>query len=346
MLISLFILLACSALVLWRARLTQDGQFFFSKDYTTVLKGLCSIVVVFVHIPLDKGNSIQDAVGSFGYICVTLFFMFSAYGLSWSMNSKRGYLNNFLKNRVVVLLMPFTIVALLKWILGINIGSGGTYFVFVLTIFYSVFYLAKKFIAPKYQDVLICGFVIAYSLTGQILGKNSVIAEIGLGWYCESLGFMYGIILFNLQKQYKKTTGSGILVKSAILTIASGLLGVLYIKYKYINFSGSYLLRIVLGISLILLLFTVTSRIKLGNKPAIFLGNISYEVFLLHGLVLNILSKAAIIKSSGLYILAVIVLTIVLATGLNYIDNQLIKRISGARKNPLFTNQGYIENKV
>lgn len=46
---------------------------FFSKDYTTVLKGLCCLVVIYVHVKPPYCNALQDAIGSFAYVCVTCF---------------------------------------------------------------------------------------------------------------------------------------------------------------------------------------------------------------------------------------------------------------------------------
>ena len=43
----------------------SDGENFFSKNYTTALKGLAAIVVIFVHVPAEFGNKLQDAIGSF-----------------------------------------------------------------------------------------------------------------------------------------------------------------------------------------------------------------------------------------------------------------------------------------
>lgn len=78
----------------------KDDNAFFGKDYTTELKGLCCLIVIYVHVPVAYRNPIQDAIGSFAYICVTLFFLISAYGMMLSAERKEEYLRHFWRNRL------------------------------------------------------------------------------------------------------------------------------------------------------------------------------------------------------------------------------------------------------
>ena len=83
----------------------NDAEDLFSKDYTTVLKGICCIIVVMVHVKDGFQNPLQDAIGSFGFVCVTLFFMVSAYGMQLSVEHKADYLRHFWRNRLLSLLV-------------------------------------------------------------------------------------------------------------------------------------------------------------------------------------------------------------------------------------------------
>ncbi len=332
MLITAIILGVYVFLAILGLRYTKDSKHFFNKDYTTNMKGLCCIIVIFVHIPAEHGNVLQDAIGSFAYICVTLFFMFSAYGLSWSVKHKNGYLSNFIRNRILVLLTPFLIISLLMYICGFYTPSCAINFVRVLLVFYIVFYLSYKFVRERYRDILICGFVLLYSLIGRIAGDTIGLKSIGLGWYTESLGFMYGIIFANILERFKEKTEKNYVVKVGILTVMSGILGISYLKYKYVFFAGDYLLKIILAISLILLLFTLTIHFKVGNTLTKYLGKVSYEIFLLHPIVIILLNRANVELSSGIYILFVFIGTIILATGLNKLDVYISKKISSTTK--------------
>jgi len=98
--------IALALVVLWKSKKRETQDFFMGKDYTTVLKGLCCIIVIMVHIHAAHANKLQDAIGSFAYVCVTLFFLMSAYGMSLSRDRKPDYLKHFWRNRLVALLVP------------------------------------------------------------------------------------------------------------------------------------------------------------------------------------------------------------------------------------------------
>jgi len=68
----IFIIMICL-----KRRNCENEKSFFTKEYTTALKGLAAIVVIFVHVPADYSNVLQDAIGSFGYVAVTFFFLVS-----------------------------------------------------------------------------------------------------------------------------------------------------------------------------------------------------------------------------------------------------------------------------
>jgi len=125
---------------------------FFEKEQSKAIKGICCIIVFLVHVPKEHGNAIQDAIGSFGYIGVTIFFLLSAYGLKYSINNKKDYLKHFFRNRILAIYIPFvfanTLWQLLGYEDGIDIGAiiGISNFSFIgeLIIFYLLFYVIYK----------------------------------------------------------------------------------------------------------------------------------------------------------------------------------------------------------
>lgn len=112
--------------VLFSSKNTGNQDTFMNKDFTMVLKGACCIIVILVHVPLLYSNKLQDGIGSFGYVCVTLFFLVSAYGMNYSITKKQDYLKHFWRNRLAALLIPQLILNV--FIFGsdvINITAGG-----------------------------------------------------------------------------------------------------------------------------------------------------------------------------------------------------------------------------
>lgn len=71
--------------------------------------------------------------------------------------------------------------------------------------------------------------------------------------------------------------------------ISSAISGLLYLQYKHVWFTGEYLLKIVLGISILIFCFLSTIKINLTNPFSKMLGNISYETYLIHGFIADIL---------------------------------------------------------
>ena len=117
------------AVMAWGNKRENNLSEFFSKDYTTALKAAACIIVIMVHVPVEHGNPMQDAIGSFAYICVTIFFMVSAYGMQYSGERKATYIKTFWRNRLSSLLVPCFIINIVSCLYGmVNNGEiGGGY---------------------------------------------------------------------------------------------------------------------------------------------------------------------------------------------------------------------------
>lgn len=290
---------------------------FLSPEYSTVIKGLCSIVVVLVHVPAQYGNALQDAIGSFGYICVTLFFMFSGYGLKWSTVHKASYLKHFFRNRVVALMLPYLILRVVTTALGLSRGPAD--FVLVLLGFYIVFYIANTLLSRwrHLPDIVVCAAVLTYSLAG-------ISADTHLLWTDEALGLIYGVLLVALSSAFVRAVDRHYVPIVGSLFITSVGLGILYVNYKHVWLAGDYVLRIALGLSLIALLLAATTRLRVGNRWSRFLGGISYEIFLVHALVMEVIGLALHGLPSGVFIVLTLTMTIIIATLFNAATKPII----------------------
>lgn len=101
--------------------------------------------------------------------------------------------------------------------------------------------------------------------------------------------------------------------------------GIAYLSFKPVFFYGEYLLKIVLGLIIIIFLFTLSSQRKFGNRTINFLGEISYEVYLSHGFIMLLLKTFIPQLSSGLFVLMTVILTIGFSTIVHYIDKPIVK---------------------
>ena len=99
-------------------------------------------------------------------------------------------------------------------------------------------------------------------------------------------------------------------------------------KFKPVYFWGSYLLKIVPGFVILLFILQLTTRISIGNKVSLFLGGISYEIYLIHGPVFDVLKKYLPIMDSGVFIFMAICATVLASALIHMIGRPLINTMS------------------
>lgn len=317
----------------------KEGMFFFNKDYTRVFKGACCIIVILVHVPAEHGNVLQDAMGSFGYVAVTLFFMFSAYGMYYSKLRKKDYLSYFWRNRLTSLLIPMFLINVVEYFynliaVGKNAPSllvnlnGWVWVLLQFCILFFVIELGEYFKLYKEKTskfLLVLGVVgsslFLYFYNGGMRGNSSE-----LGWCFERLGLVWGLLLvwnFSLVKRWLSPK----LIKTVISILLCLILGIVYLKFKHVFFWGEYLSKIVLGVAIIYLLFLITSRRQWGNRASFFLGDISYEVYLSHGFIMSLVAKYLHFLSSGEFILTSVTLTIIFSWLIHVVDKRIVQML-------------------
>lgn len=316
---------------------TPEKGKFFSKDYTTVLKGLCCLIVIYVHVRPPHDNTLQDAIGSFAYVCVTIFFLISAYGMMLSVEKNKNYLKQFWRNRLLALLAPCVLVNIAAF--GLNLLNSGEYqysilwelnsYVAVLLQwclwFYVVEFIRIKFFPHAIQlcDWILIAGVVVSSLYNYLFIDANVSNE--AGWYFERMGLVWGIILYRYYDRILMWMDKNRWMKVTILVIVGTILGIAYLKFKMIYFWGAYLLKIILGLTLILLLFTATSNRKFGNKVSLWLGNISYEVYLSHHMMMAaLICWLPVGVNSGVFILLTVLFTLAVSTVIHSISKPIV----------------------
>ena len=317
-----------------------DKKNFFSKEYTTILKGLCCLIVIYVHIHEPFTNTLQDAIGSFAYVCVTLFFLVSAYGMIKSIEHKDSYMKSFWRNRLVALLVPCLLINIVAF--GLEFVNRGEIklstlyhlngYVAVLLEWCVWFYIVEKCRLKWFKDekiltdIMLIGGVVVSSLYYYFFIEGNV--SVKSGWCFERIGLVWGVLLYRYYGEIVSWMDCHRWIKVAILTVISVILGILYLKYKFVYFYGAYLLKVILGLALVTLLFTATSNYKFGNGVSKWLGNISYEVYLSHGIVMGTMALYfSQIESSGWFIIATFVVTLFLSTCIHAIGKPIVKRL-------------------
>lgn len=334
-LIPLFMVVA----FLWKShKASADNPQFMSKSFTDTLKGLCAMVVVMVHFRPEYQNPLQDAMGGFAYVAVTFFFMFSAYGMQWSLVNKPDYLKHFWRGRLVALLLPAVLINVAFFIIqSVYIGElqvrtliYANDYVVVLLEYCLLFYIVMQYFRMrqvgnmKYayiflSSIIIISSLLLYFLTVYIDGRH------GTNWCFERYGLIWGLLLFAFFPAIKRWLGDATIIKLMSFGALSAVLGIIYVKgAKFTFFFGEYVLKIVLGLSLIITILLLTRRLQIGNKVTAFLGGISYEIYLSHAWVMYLLANYFPKLESGVFIIATYVVTIIFS----YVIHCIVKKLS------------------
>lgn len=333
-LLTLVLLMSLLGILVYRASFSDCCNQLFDKKWSTAIKGLCCILVILVHIPREYSTRLQDIVGSFAYIAVTTFFLLSGYGLT--VNKKRkGYVEHFWRNRLVALFIPMLLVNLLK--VSVHITRGACIsiadnllsidgFVLMILLCYSVFYFVFGLeLIKNHKTTWICVLILMISLITYFF-EDIIPFTV---WPVPCLGFMYGvllaenrdIILMHLEK-YRILD-----IKTWMLFALTLLIGGGYLKGKNIPFFGDYVLRSILALLMLEILIKVLSKFRPNNKAIDILGEISYEVYLSHGLVISVLKSAQWNLRPGVFILSSIVITVILSYILHQLGTKLIRKL-------------------
>lgn len=327
-LLTALIPMALLSVLLYGSKEAGNQNGFMGREYTTIVKAACCIIVILVHIPEGYTNRLQDAMGSFAYVCVTLFFLMSAYGMSLSEERKADYMRHFWCNRLAALLIPQLLINICALVLmNINNGGGGNLlfinnYVVVLLGYCLWFWLVRqgrRWYGHRIANTLLVGGVIISSLVSYFF------AEKDAGFWCyERWGLVWGVLLYLFLPEVKKRVSPS---KSRILLfgVLSFVFGVAYLHFKTVFFWGEYLLKVVLGLTLIALLFILSSKRTLGNRVADYLGNISYEVYLSHGFVMGVIGRLYPGLPSGVFILSTVIVTICFSAAVHAVGKPLVR---------------------
>lgn len=211
--------------------------------------------------------------------------------------------------------------------MNINNGGGGNLlfinnYVVVLLGYCLWFWLVRqrrRWYGHRIANTLLVGGVIISSLVSYFF------AEKDAGFWCyERWGLVWGVLLYLFLPEVKKRVSPS---KSRILLfgVLSFVLGVAYLHFKTVFFWGEYLLKVVLGLTLIALLFILSSKRTLGNRVADYLGNISYEVYLSHGFVMGVIGRLYPRLPSGVFILSTVIVTICFSAAVHAVGKPLVR---------------------
>lgn len=339
------LLLAGILMVLFRRReVFSQNRDPLAPEHSTAIRGLLAVTVVLHHLSLTATHAVLFRIFTLaGIVCVSVFFFYSGYGLMVGLLKKADYLRGFFSRRVLRIAFFYLLSNLVIWYgfqlthykytlseiqHGLVTGDPFTpysWYVLTLLILYVLFYIcARLFQSPGRILVALAGGVFAYYLmvTSQFSWPS---------WTVDScLAFVLGAAAAVYRRQERPfgcrlrlllpaAAASGVALTLAACIpafrnwAATGLPSGPLFSYQLATPLGA------LGINLLCLVAVVLCLrlfhyLSLPEPLFSFLGRISFEIYLYHGLVMRLVrSEVFYVSSDLLYLIAVFAITIPLA---------------------------------
>lgn len=263
-----------------------------SRNNTDTIRYACCIMVLFSHIMYPRTYFL---LGYPHFVCVSIFFLLSGYGLTSSyINNRKKFVKKQLA-RIIKLIYPLVFVVLIEKMFNVPLGKVGLWWFCVLILFYTFFGIIA-FITPNKYILLISNlvFFFAYTIFFQVIVSNSGINlrwTSYLGWDQQSIGFVIGIMISLWEKEILSFIKKNQVIISILAFCTLIIAGYIYIQPHDISkiTYKQYFIRDIIFIACTILLFETLIHITIGNKIVIFIGSkLSIYIFALQGLFIGI----------------------------------------------------------
>ena len=314
----MFLFVMCIT-ILWLWTIVQKKQpNEFGKEKVFPLKGLLAVLIVLHHLTYEIKNPLLQPFHSWGAPIVSVFFFISGYGLMTSYKNKgEQYLSDFVKRRMFdAVILPFLLALLLYRCMATglpNIADAisllatkgittlpNSWFVFAILYSYATFYLSCKKRRKNILSPLILSSII-YSIITCWLGYDRC-------WYISILAFPAGCVF---ACHWQAFLNSSFHWRNWVIPVCLAFVSVLYMLHHEVGYMFTYIL-----IPLMVIYLCSSLNIeRMGRLKVVkLLSEISYEIYLCHGIAMFLLNETLLIRAtSGIYVLSVFLLTFIFA---------------------------------
>lgn len=320
----------------------RPGKFqWMDRNYTTAIKGFSILTVVWAH----SGAGLS--VGGIQFIAgtgVALFLICSGYGLEISYE-KNG-LQGFWKKRLLGVCLPFWLIEVVGLLITgtfsvkmylldfffLKPATGYGWFMGYIVICYLIFYAVKRFVSVKKRMAVLVGVFVAWFVLESVFFANPDMPFLRAR---QMLSFPCGVLL---AKHKEKMEVALTKTKSVLILTGGGTLCLLFMAITQLHIvkelpylvSNTMAILTCLPMALGILAFGKAFSGFFENKMLLMVGEISYEIYLVHAFTLDL------VRPSLTNILIFIVVTYILA----YILHMGMRKV----KNDRF-NSSYIDKK-
>ena len=325
------------------------------------LRGFFMLVIVLHHLSqqLNRPGTMKLLWGA-GTLCVSFFFFASGYGLMKNYLAKDHYFHAFFRRRYSKLLLPFFVcnfiyllvnilsgisyspVRFLKCLVGLELVNTHAWFLLTIALFYLAFFFLFRFVKSRYlQYILLFLFQICYAAFCMQRGDGLQLFE-GPWWFNSSILFFIGVLFAGFEdrvmaffrENYRLLTSLTVPVFLLFYTVSIYVTNAFPYQTEEMSplspkmwkswFDLGWQSLAVISFCLMVTLFTM--KLKCSNPILRFLGKISLELYLIHGLFLQLFQgQLCTIENDFLFIAAVLVCSVAAAAALSFPISHLIK---------------------
>lgn len=310
-------------------RRKADDLSFLSLEQGNALKGVAALLLVIVHIRerLAIVPAAYKALAAGGYLLVAIFFFYSGYGITKKGTKEASYITARLPKRILYLIelilisetiyyganvllfgREFDYLDFLKCIFGITMLNGAMWTVVAMLIIQIVIFIGRKIFKNMKLSYLAAAGCLIYILITALRGRGA--------WEMQScLAFYMGAVIAEHEDYVADSLHKCIpVIFAAVIFVVS-----FSVPYAIEHFTGTdnKLLRVVAGsIASITFLYCVlwlVSKIRIQNKAIVFLGTMFTEIYIWHGLILDLmkLCMPVLFEKESLYIFTSVFMIII-----------------------------------
>lgn len=309
-----------------------------------------------------------------GYMFVGVFLFCSGLGLYKSLHTKPDYLKKgFFRRRILPVIIafylsefiytairllmgePMDLKTVLWYVSGLHMANFNAWYVIVIPFFYLVFWAAFRFCRREgFAIFWVFAFTLGYTVLGAFIDHQNDWWMRGEWWYNSIILFPVGILFGRFEKPvtcfFRKGYWFWLLLSFAAIFV-------LFQQSEWLNNHGwgyygewgdplkvqhrlmSAGMQWLVSLAYVAFCFLLMMKVKLGNKALAWLGGVTLEFYLMHGIFvelfgynfLDITNSLVYIKNVPLFIAAVLACAVI---------STLLFRLLWKKVNALLTGSG------
>lgn len=321
---AIFYLFMWLSLAFYGIRFSSKSDTALTMANSTHIRGVSAIEIMLGHIGILTGNLFQFPNRKAGILFVGLFFMLSGYGLAYGYANKVDYLSGFLRKRLISIALPVVIVILVEAIVYkkmsfmMIVSGSARWYITELLVLYILFYCTYRLFKKK--------GVVVIAIVSTIFVVIAFSVGMDNPWYGSTLCFPLGMAYYGFRSSTKNynLVKRGAYIFMLFVVVVVSIIG--FFAYGD-TLLGDVICRNVASTSFCMAIILILEIVSVENRFSLLLSGISYEIYLLHPLMIKLCSDIPYVKDYVfLYTITVTVVTLCGAWILHSLCSRLLSR--------------------